>query len=516
MENGHWRDPYVVALEKLRNGYMHQGALRLAVADFCRGIESLPGLDKIRVMTDYEAWRGVAGTTISSVKLGTSAGAPFFSPKRGYVEFNDEGREVLVHPAVTAQIEELYSILRTGCAPMPFCMHTKKDEPIGAQKNLEHAVRIFNTCPMAWNFLIKKYLGPISVLIKANREFFETALGINMTSMEDVNWLVRIMQKFLGSLSDEDYKGYDGTQCFDLQMRGTFEVVSRLVDCFLLYSEEEKLFAKLLFCSCVWTIRCINGDLFMTAAWNPSGCNITLEINDLGNSILERYAFFFLLLEKGFLEKELGVLNFRSFVLLMTFGDDLIKSRSSKVSTWYTPKEKQRVLAKSGFSVVPASKTGDFEIFKDMVGLNFLKRGFREESGIWFAPLSLKTLGKMLSLRMKGTLSDVDHHAVILSNLMREVFLHGQALYKRVRPLVEEVAKKYKLERSDLYLVRDYEVLLAEYKSGQFKSWEINLAGEDDTFLVERVPRSVHYVSNERGDFLHSSTVEEEKESEDK
>lgn len=484
MEDGKWRDPVVVHLEKIENGYMHEGALSLAVTDYLRGGENLPGWDRCRVLTDYEAWRGVFGTAISPMKLSTSAGAPQFRPKREFIKFDDDKKEVLVHPDVSRQIEDVKELLKAGVAPMPFCMASKKDEVVSATKNAQHAIRIFMTCPAAWNFLVRKYLAPLSTMMKANREFFEMALGINMTSANEVEWLVNLLHRF-NTLVDEDYSGFDLTQCFDILMKFVDPVVRQMC-AWAHYSEEETFFATLLFASCVFTVRCYNGDLMLAASMNPSGNAWTVEINCLSNSGLERYAFFFLLLEKGFSMSELSSVEFRMFVALVTFGDDLAKSISDKVKSWYTSEEKARVLAKSGFKVVPGSKEGGFVTFPSVEGLSFLKRGFRREQGTWRCPLAKKTLGKMLALRMEGTLSVIDHHALILSNFLRESFLHGREFYERMAAQVKRVALKHGLFESTYMQVGDYDVWAAEYSAGLFVSWEINLAEED--VVLERVP----------------------------
>jgi len=119
----------------------------------------------------------------------------------------------------------------------------------------------------SFNYWLKKIVGPLEALARANPEITEMAVGINVTSLADVQWLVNRIQ---GMIDDGDYACFDGTQGFDLRMKGELEVwliLARVAG----YDDALVEMVRLLMTATIYTVMVMKNDLMLTTAWNPSG-----------------------------------------------------------------------------------------------------------------------------------------------------------------------------------------------------------------------------------------------------
>jgi len=203
--------------------------------------------------------------------------------------------------------------------------------------------------------------------------------------------------------------------------------------------------------------------------------------------LLERYCFFYRMAEQGwdYIHEDLTkpTIEFRHYVDLVTFGDDDVKGKTVQLAAGYSAEDQRRILSTIGMTYTPGDKTAGGAAKTKIEEISFLKRSLREEDGVWFAPIARKTLAKMLTIRMKSTMSDPDHHAQILTNVMRESFLHGRSFYDTMKAKVCKVAAKHGLDQSSKFDVGDFDQFLDDYKKGSFKSWELNLTAPPEDYV---------------------------------
>jgi hypothetical protein len=207
----HWQDPFTLSLENMRNENGDPAAWKWALADYLRGVEDLPGWDRVRPLTDFEAWAGVPGI-IKSTALSTSTGAPFFRKKREMVKVV-ENEYVEVDPEIAGHVAAMEKEMREGKIVVVPCWHTLKDEQISTKKLAGGQVRVFNTVSAAFNLLAKKYLAPLAVVVHANRDFFESAIGMDLTS-DEVYAFVKALERFgKDGVAAGDFEKYDWRTC---------------------------------------------------------------------------------------------------------------------------------------------------------------------------------------------------------------------------------------------------------------------------------------------------------------
>jgi hypothetical protein len=139
--------------------------------------------------------------------------------------------------------------------------------------------------------------------------------------------------------------------------------------------------------------------------------------------------------------------------------------------SWFTQPRVREALLTIGSDMTDARKSAimsDFVHFRD---LEFLKRRFARIEGMWRCPIAEKTLWKMLSVRITSTLSHVDHHAQLVSNVLAEAYLHGREKFSFFRELVLTLCAKYQIISPKL-VIQEYEWYENRFKEGNYVTWD--------------------------------------------
>jgi hypothetical protein len=163
-------------------------------------------------------------------------------------------------------------------------------------------------------------------------------------------------------------------------------------------------------------------------------------------------------------------LDFRENVALVTYGDDALLTVGPSVP-WYNVERLPQLGQRLGIVLTDASKSGVVAA-RPLAEVQFLKRSFRydAEFGCFVAAISLKTIAKMLVVRLTGALGERDHAAALLSDALREAVYHGRDFYNRLRERVVEVVRKYELS-GEFLQISDFDTHLQEVRSGSFSTW---------------------------------------------
>jgi len=476
-----WHDPYVRQL--LVNDPVQSPLWwwKEALGDYLLGVDNLPGRDSVRPLSDYEAWYGIDDTDFDSVNLKTSAGPPFCRPKKEFVVFDHEKKTVHVDARIEQHIVEIMDIIDSGRVFVPTCFHTLKDEPISIEKNNACKVRVFNTMSCAFNFLLGKFLGPLAAFMKAFPWFFEQALGLDIASMscdELVDHLLKYSKKRLG---DGDYADYDNTLPIEMRLAEAHFWMELARLCGYTFRDQQRVF--LLALSTAITVRFIKNDLVLVIGMNPSGSRITINSNNVGNSLVFRVTYFESARRQGFatplsakyastdLMNSMMVPPFRTMVGAVFMGDDNIYSVSERC-TWFGHFQIEQITSRVGMSYTAADKSKAVDVkWKEITDINFLKRTFWFDTKLqrWKAPLILESIVKMLSFCVKSaSLSTIDHMAVLISNARRELYYHGEETFNSWMPLLEEAVDVAQCRVSSMYLPLSYEELEQAFIKGEF------------------------------------------------
>lgn len=94
---------------------------------------------------------------------------------------------------------------------------------------------------------------------------------------------------------------------------------------------------------------------------------------------------------------------------------------------------------------------------------------------MYIGRLSIKSLVKMLTVHGASTLTESDHHACLLTDVLREAVYHGRLFYDELAVLVKTVAEKYQLDKSQYFVVKTFDEHFDCLKSGAFSAWSAHV-----------------------------------------
>jgi hypothetical protein len=493
MKDDKWWSPYIASLIPLKRGRRRMEYLMLSLAEYLHNVKNLQ-LDGYEQISLEEAIIGIPGSVIQSVDLKTSVGMPFSKPKKHFIQIYD--RQAYADPSLCQVREEYEEILKDGDIPFPISLCMLKDEAISKEKNAKRKARVFNCLPFSYNWIMKSRLAPIESLMRFNRSCFGSMVGVNMTSLE-CNEVVRILRRTdpnLERLIDLDIASQDKSE--DGVM---IDLVSIVFMCLMQHMGYDGHDAYTLIQGLRNTIYVIKNDFYILGATNPSGNDKTVTINDVINSIMHHYFYYrmkypdglpsklnkllidyqrSLIYNKGDVTAELETyLTFDYHCSKVTYGDDSIISVSSSC-TFYDPLKIPTLGLECGFVYTDSNKTNIIE-WKKLSEIQFLKRKFvfRDDLGVYVGCLSLKSIAKMLVMAKKSSLTEKDHGAALLSDVVREMAYYSRDEFTRVYDRIMHVAEMYNLKDNGYFMVKTYDEYVQIMKDGSFSAWsEPNLA----------------------------------------
>lgn len=464
MVDGNWVDPFTVNLDGASNKGGSLELWKLAVDDYLDGVENLIGLDAVCPLSEYEALVGVSGTDMGRVDLNTSFGPPYSRPKKHFMSISVDG-ELEVSQVLREQLDTLQSILERGEAVSPTAIHVLKDEAISEAKQEALKIRVFNVLSCAYNAKLKQYFGPISCFMRRHPFYFESAIGMDVTSHHWsalVEWLT-IFPKF----GSGDNSFFDVKQSTD-EWFAVIDVIMGLAQR-MSYSEMDLVVLRGLLIGCGYVTRVIKGDVFQTSYMMPTGFWLTIFANGIRNSLQRRYAFYYLRPCE-----EVG--RFREGIRQITLGDDNLYSTRFE---WFNQVAIQVAFKEFGAVLTSADKKDVIDRFDPFEKLTFLKRSFRRSGGVWYAPIELKSLIRMAFKRVKSkVLSETDQISTIYANILSEAFMHGEEVFNDFAKVVDEVAERLQLSECSSYIRKDFLAYEKLYLEGKMSVWRPNIFNE--------------------------------------
>lgn len=495
MEDGIWVSPCQNAIQH-RSVPINQDYLLLALLDFVYPMQFCDN-SGYRDISRVEAITGIPNSHIGGVDMTTSVGMPFNGKKKTFfsieeveIDNNEVRRDVFVDGRVVDHWDEIDSILNGGNIPAPISIFSYKDEPISKEKLKACKIRLFNCLSAVTNLRTKQQTAPVKCWRRANWRITESAVGINMCSTQSTQ-LVMEMKKVnpnLDRILEGDFRWFDKTLLGDFVWSSA---VVHMAISYLIGGDWETTFNMVL--SMGQTVYIMKNDLFQLGSANPSGGDPTVEMNGDSNSIANRYVYYrrcfpnglpleireqLNVIRSGFMSDpsllfkgvKTGVPEFRLLHSLFTYGDDLLKAISPDYQ--YDLDDEVKFFAEVGLHFTDGQK-GDNIILRPISQVYFLKRRFvwNPEINAYFVPISLKTLGRMLSISRHSTLSHHDHAATTIVEVVRELVYHGREMFNRYVPVLDKIANDLNLHESKYYIVKSYDEYMGDITKGEFITW---------------------------------------------
>lgn len=263
---------------------------------------------KARILTFDEALNGVPELGIPSIVASTSPGYPYsLHAKKGKAPFVTRVDNRLIYqPEFLEQLREMELQLRSGQQIEVIWSDTLKDETKDVAKVAEGKVRLFNSCPLHYLILQRKYGIMLSQFMATKCTTAPVAVGINPHGLD---WTVlgQRINRFGKSVVAGDFERFDSTISEPLGR-------TELSFCNWWYngSEEDDLVRSLLQ-EHLWKSTHICGqDVWISKDANPTGQGNTARYNSVVSAAINHKV---LTEDMGLLESEFEI---------SVYGDDNI------------------------------------------------------------------------------------------------------------------------------------------------------------------------------------------------
>lgn len=484
MINEKWVSPFTNMFKTQNFKEFDECYMQLAVYDYVNGLQDLL-VEGYGNPSEYQALKGIPNSYVHAINMRTSAGPPFNVSKRAHYSITDD--EVCFSPEIARQIDSINLLFDLLQIPRVSCVCAMKDEPLKITKDFP---RIFNNLSSSHNVVLKQNCTPWKSLMRANPLFFECAVGINMTSSDSLRVLYHLqsIDPTLTNLYDGDATAMDKSWSGFLYEYVAYPIFSmtHAVGC-------DPHRARLSVLSLKHIAYSIKNDLFNVFN-NPSGNDITVELNSICISLCERYVFYkdrhvsdeLKLRVKNwfstFFEQPLHADDpecvFRSYVALCTYGDDKVMAMKVPPSVNYCARWRDEI----GIEVKDASKTSvdllqKFGIWKPGMEsrsvISFLQRQYQYLEGVPFpvAALSKKSIIRMLLFKKDSSLSEIDHAAAVCNDALRESVYHGREFHDMMLERILEIAEKYGFRSNPYLQVKLFEESIGLILTNNFQTW---------------------------------------------
>jgi len=325
--------------------------------------------------------------------------------------------------------------------------------------------RIFSSMPW-WHFrACRQFLGSFSANIRASSRDGHVALGIDPTSRVQWQHLYDRMTKFgdvvpLGF--DHDKMDSRHPKYLDLKF------INYVLDWYRIYESHEDMDGytfdqrqKIRFNLMKIAISCrhtIDGAVYSVYNCNPSGWFLTTEINTIVNLWCYWYACIKTAEQKSINISRQEIIEKAFFYGL---GDDALEAIPSEWKKWLTLMDIKDSYALWGFILTLSTKVHIDETtpFMTLDEVDFLKRRFRFEKDIIFAPLESDVLYEMPLWVKKGTEYRNTQTRINCEVALRESFHHGKEVFENFKKKINLCLRESGL----LMLPINYNDCLAEY-----------------------------------------------------
>lgn len=399
-----------------------------------------------------------------AIPRNTSAGYPFnveIPPQHpGKTWFFGKGDEYNLTnehcEQLRTRVNEIISNAKKNTRLLHIFADYLKDERRPLAKVEKGSTRLIFASPVDYLIATRMYFMAFGRWIMLNRIANGVAVGTNPYTEWDflAKTLLSNSEQFIAG----DFSGFDGSQVSDILWE-IYYLIESWYDANG-GTQEDKRVRYILWLDVVNSFHVSGSTLYEWTRSLPSGHPLTTIINSLYNHMLFRLAYF------QYVEFDVKkFLQFDNFVRLVTYGDDMVGS-VRKEASGFNQNTIPKFIHVFGATWTHESKAeGEYEDFRSITELDFLKRKFRfdEDLCLWMAPLSLDSV-------LEPCCWTKDNNRELLiqkSNIdmaFRELPLHGKIVFEEWRDKLLSLSQKH----------LQYVPMLTEYK----EALELTLSSE--------------------------------------
>lgn len=382
-----------------------------------------------RCLSMKEAILGIPGMRFCDpLNMSTSMGFPIFGSKRSHFSDVLDDHGILVDRIPSEEILVEYNRIKncysSGKRAYPVFTACLKDEV----KDFDsEKVRVFTASPVAFSIVVREYFLPLAMFFQFFPLESEMAVGINAfgTQWQDLMEHVEQYSKDGGGNFGMDYSSYD-TRMNSQLSRAAYSVFIELAYLFN-YPTNVIDEMRCAIDDLVYPLVDINGTLVQLYHTNPSGNNITVQVNCIVNSLYLRLAFFFLTKSD---------VPFRDVVSLTTYGDDNKGSVRTDFRKVFNFRNIKNFFLKHDITITAPDKSHSDTDFFPVSSLDFLKRQshYIAEIDRIIGRLEEKSILKSLCYNVKSSSATETEVAVsCVDGALHEWFAFGRDHYEKRR-----------------------------------------------------------------------------------
>lgn len=391
---------------------------------------------------------------LDPVNPDTSMGAPIFGAKSNHLTdvTDDNGKVIDRVPdeVIIQEYDRQTSCFSKNTRPYAIWAACLKDEATKLTKEEivdglstvvpNTKVRVFQIVPFAFGLRIRKYFLPVARFLALHPTLSESAVGINSFSPQ---WeeLMAHANKFStdGEMLAWDYSKYDARMSSQM----TRAVLNSFIEIAEAggYPPDAIAEMKAMVVEMAHPIIDWNGTMIQLYSINPSGGNITVQINGGAGSLYVRCGWYYQFDELSSAPK------FTVAIACMTYGDDFVGSIVAKYRSIFNYNKFKEFCASIGMKITPPDKGSGSEDFLDIGEVDFLKRKsvFISEINASIGALDENSIFKSLhaNVAKKADRRDVARSCII--GALHEWFAHGREVYEHRRSQMREVCERTNL-----------------------------------------------------------------------
>lgn len=397
----------------------------------------------VRVLTESEAINGVYGTRfLKSIDMSTSQGYTGI-PSHGHSsklnlfvgEIGHYEPDSILRRRLDTH-EETYSQGKSGISISTYHL---KDELRLVQKVLEGKTRGFG-CPETAHFIkCKQYFGAYVENIGLEPAKNGVALGIDPCSLDWESMHQEMLKINPDRQFDGDSTTHDGRAHPDLVddfIRGVNLWYKRYDSH---WCERDDLIRRGLMLDGTYDATLLIGaDLVKPKRLIVSGIFLTFLFQSYTSHVIHRYVLYKTAEKYGF---NCTIEDLFKQMYVLAGGDDYIHSVTKKFN-WYTFTMFQKEVEEIGYTYTPPDKISQTYDYREVGKVEFLKRRFRFQDGLVYAPLDDETVLEIMNWKKKGIDNQTAFEASAQSVIL-EAFQHGEVFFDSVKERLNVAASHY-------------------------------------------------------------------------
>lgn len=401
--------------------------------------------EPISVLTPKEVVMGIPGKRfVDAIPMSTSMGFPVYGSKKHHFEeiLAEDGSLLDRIPSkeIECEIERMMNCWRKGTRAYAVYSASLKDEPTVLGKD---KVRVFQAVPIAFGMCVRKYFLPIARFMSLHPLESECAVGVNCMGPD---W-AELMDYAYKYSNEGKVLGWDYSK-FDVRMNSqvTRCALSIFIELAELagYSQDDLYIMKMMVSDLVHPLMDYNGTLLMAYNMNPSGNNITVNINSIVGALYVRLGFFHVYPHEK---------SFRDCVALMTYGDDATGSVKSEYEGFNFETFK-KYIGRHDIKITLPDKSEVSKQFLHIDNVDFLKRqsNYIPEIDRVLGKLDENSIFKSLHSNVRSRTEDPRHVAIsCMESALHEWFAYGKDHYNMRSNQLQEVARRANISCNIFY-----------------------------------------------------------------